>query len=88
MFDPRGAACADMPTELFFPHGDATGKQVREAKKVCGGCPIAVQCLTWAIENNEHGIWGGTTVNQRKELRRSPKRRQLLIQSMLEERDR
>ena len=86
MFDPRGAACADKPTDMFFPHGENISQKTQEAIKVCNGCPIAVQCLTWAIQNEDHGIWGGTTPSERKELRRSPKRREMLLKDMANER--
>ena len=31
----------------------------------CSQCPVRVQCLYFAIANNEYGVWGGTTKNQR-----------------------
>jgi WhiB family redox-sensing transcriptional regulator len=40
------------------------------AKAICGACPIAVACLTYALKNHELGIWGGTTEEQRRALRR------------------
>jgi WhiB family redox-sensing transcriptional regulator len=67
------AACLDEDPELFFPVGD-TGPallQVAEAKAVCAGCPVRVECLTWALETGQnYGIWGGYTENERRELKR------------------
>lgn len=72
MFDPRNAACADVPTEVFFYEGGAPGhaRASAIAKKICSGCPIAEPCLTWAVHNKEeYGIWGGKTPDERRILR-------------------
>lgn len=34
-------------------------------RTLCPPCPIALECLTWALENREEGIWGGTTAEER-----------------------
>jgi WhiB family redox-sensing transcriptional regulator len=86
MFDTTDAACKDMPTDMFFPSGEEIAVKTQRAIKVCNSCPIAVQCLTWAIANEDYGVWGGTTATERKELRRSPKRRSLLLKDMIDER--
>jgi WhiB family redox-sensing transcriptional regulator len=37
----------------------------------CSGCPVGDECLTYAIETNQHeGIWGGHTPRERVKLRR------------------
>jgi WhiB family redox-sensing transcriptional regulator len=69
MFDVTNAACKDMPTDLFFPEGGKS-KSTVVAKEVCSTCQISVQCLQWALANNEFGIWGGTTHEERLQLRR------------------
>lgn len=58
-------ACVGVDTERFFPaNGDHAGRA--RAVEVCAGCPVRVECLTWAIENGiEHGVFGGTSANQR-----------------------
>jgi WhiB family redox-sensing transcriptional regulator len=73
------AACADEDKRLFFP--DEPGMSITEtrllvkaAKEVCSGCEIKIQCASWAIQNNEKGIWGGTTTWDRKLMRRNAKR--------------
>jgi len=38
---------------------------------VCAQCPVSGHCLKFALDNpREVGIWGGTTSDQRRELRR------------------
>lgn len=65
------AACAGKDTEMFFPEGPKDyAKRIADAKAVCGGCPITAQCFSWAIENDEEGIWGGTTYKERQLLRK------------------
>ncbi|MFI6296742.1 WhiB family transcriptional regulator [Nonomuraea sp. NPDC050790] len=65
--------CRDDP-ELFFPasYGPSHARQVEEAKGACGRCPVAAACLRYAldIEEYEHGIWGGTTPHERRDLTR------------------
>ena len=71
----RGA-CREPGTdpELFFPVGE-TGleahRQVTAAKAVCARCPVTERCRDWAVQTGEsHGIWGGTTPDERRRLRR------------------
>jgi WhiB family transcriptional regulator, redox-sensing transcriptional regulator len=75
----RGAgACLSADPELFFPiatGGPATG-QVSNALHVCAGCTVRQQCLDFAMKTNEaHGIWGGTTPEERIRARRRSRRR-------------
>lgn len=67
------SACLDENPELFFPIG-TTGPavtQVDEAKRVCGQCEVRAQCLAWALEENQdHGVWGGLSEDERRSLRR------------------
>lgn len=71
----RGAACNDLDPELFFPEGDGVParRQTAMAKEVCAACPVRSACLDWALTVGEsHGIWGGTTPEERRMLRRVP----------------
>lgn len=71
------AACLGEDTERFFPLG-TTGPaldQVEAAKAVCRQCPVVTQCLEWALVNNQQdGVWGGLSEDQRRTLRRSRQR--------------
>ena len=64
----RLAECRGMDPAIFFP---GRGAPFGEAKQVCARCPVAGDCREWAIDRTEkHGIWGGTTENDRRRLRR------------------
>lgn len=40
--------------------------KVDYAKSLCANCDVIDQCLKFAIDNNiQHGIWGGTTPEER-----------------------
>lgn len=64
---------------LFFPVG-VTGPaetQIVKAKEVCASCPVKDACLEFAITTNqEYGIWGGTSEDERRILRREWRRKQ------------
>ncbi len=67
------AACRTTEPELFFPVG-STGlavDQIEAAKKVCGNCEALSPCLDFALATNqESGVWGGTSEDERRKLRK------------------
>lgn len=72
------AACRDVDPELFFPigHGPAADAQIEAAKAVCRRCPVAEQCLEWALETGQDaGVWGGLAEEERRQLRRRSRAR-------------
>jgi WhiB family transcriptional regulator, redox-sensing transcriptional regulator len=77
----NAAACTDEDPELFFPIG-TTGpaiEQVERAKAICRRCPVAEPCLEWALQTNQDaGVWGGLSEDERRSLRRSRQRRRRL----------
>ncbi|MET8623590.1 WhiB family transcriptional regulator [Kitasatospora sp. NPDC004669] len=72
--DLRGAACAGVDTELFYPDPEEIGAEAaewaeRRAKMICAGCPVRTMCLELAMERYEkHGIAGGLTPAERTAL--------------------
>lgn len=67
------AECRDEDPELFFPHpGDTV--RAEAAKAICARCPVWDECLTWATEQHEEGVWGGTTEDERRPRRSRRKR--------------
>ncbi len=72
--DWRGhAACASADPNLFFPVG-VTGTalpQIDAAKVVCSHCSVRMACLDYAIlTNQQYGVWGGCTEDERRAIRR------------------
>jgi len=76
------AACIGEPPEMFFPI-DLVGRggrdlrvaarnrqATRHALDVCARCEVAAECLDDAIANDDHGVRGGTTEEQRRFIRR------------------
>jgi WhiB family redox-sensing transcriptional regulator len=66
----RGA-CRGADPELFFPIS-VTGRaveQVNSAKAICGRCAVRKNCLSYSLRTMPHGIWGGTTREERIAMR-------------------
>lgn len=59
------AVCATADPDLLF----VTGAAQREVAKLCRDCPVQMQCLADALDNQiEFGVWGGLTERQRRAL--------------------
>jgi WhiB family redox-sensing transcriptional regulator len=67
------SACRDTDPDLFFPVG-TTGPaidQIENAKAVCRVCDVQKNCLEYAlVTNQDSGIWGGTSEEERRAIRR------------------
>jgi WhiB family redox-sensing transcriptional regulator len=68
-------ACADVSDpDLFFPVSRPGSRryaqEAKPAKLICGGCPVRAECLEYALEAGEEGVWGGTDDDERRELSR------------------
>ncbi len=65
------AACLSVGDDVsFFPDAEDV-LAISRAKAVCSTCPVASECLTWAIETNQgEGVWGGHTSKERRSIRR------------------
>jgi WhiB family redox-sensing transcriptional regulator len=62
------ANCLGVDPDLFFPE---RGASTREAKAVCRGCEVRVECLEYALAHGEKfGIWGGLSERERRRVRR------------------
>jgi WhiB family transcriptional regulator, redox-sensing transcriptional regulator len=65
--------------ELFFVAGRENSQaallQIKEAKRVCQGCPVKSNCLQWALgTGQEHGVMGGMSAEERRALLRKARR--------------
>lgn len=55
------------PQEWFFP---ARGADTEPGRAVCRGCPVMDECRAYGLgQSGLHGIWGGLTGADRRELR-------------------
>lgn len=71
------SACRDTDPDLFFPVG-TTGpalEQIANAKAVCQTCDVQGLCLEYAVTTNQDsGVWGGTSEEERRQMRRARQR--------------
>lgn len=64
--DFTGGICAQTDPELFFPD---VGQPSAPAIEVCQRCPVVSECLEYALAHRiEHGVWGGMSAVQRRDL--------------------
>ncbi len=62
------AKCLNADPDVFFPE---KGGSTKEAKRICGECPVRVECLEYALTEDERfGIWGGMSERERRKLKR------------------
>lgn len=63
------AACRDADPDLFFVE---RGASTRRAKAICAECPVAEECLDFAltVPGISYGIWGGLAERERRRVRR------------------
>lgn len=62
------ARCRDMDPDIFFP---SDGLGVEAAQKICAECPVAEQCLEYALTHRiDHGVWGGASERARRRILR------------------
>lgn len=64
------ASCTSHDPNLFTT---CTPANLRKARAICAGCPLRVDCQTWAVDREEPvGVWGGLSPSERVQLRRGP----------------
>ena len=71
----RDAACRDVDPEIFFPE---RGHDARAAKAVCARCPVASECLAYALKDEDAyhwGVWGNSVPKERRKLERGAHKR-------------
>jgi WhiB family transcriptional regulator, redox-sensing transcriptional regulator len=67
-------ACLDENPEVFCPLGTngPAPQQIEQAKAYCQSCPVCTQRLDWALATGQaDGVWGGTSEDERRQLRRN-----------------
>ena len=66
------SACLDSDPDVFFPIG-SSGPSSSRSRPPAGtrACTVNEECLEFALANNqEAGIWGGATEEERRKLRK------------------
>jgi len=60
------ASCREFDPDEWFPE---VGGNARAAKRICADCPVRVECLEYALEGFEWGVWGGLSTQERRRLK-------------------
>lgn len=66
------AACLDDNVDPGWFDTDEDNVPPVEAMRICVGCPVRLPCLQTALEtitSDDDGVWGGTTVSNRTQIR-------------------
>lgn len=70
------ALCSEIDPELFFPKKGADPYTIKSVKAICNKCELVEPCFTYALKDEEiKGIWGATTTEDRKMMRRNKRAR-------------
>lgn len=65
------AACHGLPDHFFFPPPKV--RTFEATRRVCAGCEVRAECLVYALNHEDNGIWGGLTEAERRALKRNQK---------------
>ena len=65
------AACNGATDVDFFPDAAEAKKAGELNDDFCRFCPVRVTCLAGALKRGDHGIWAGTTRDERRKLMRT-----------------
>jgi WhiB family redox-sensing transcriptional regulator len=62
------AACTNANPELFFAEDcvNPNAEAIAEARAICSPCAERINCLMWGLQNENFGMWGGLTANERR----------------------
>ena len=66
--------CRTTPSpDAFFPEQHSSTRATAAIRRICETCPVQQQCLEYALTFpawDDYGIWGGTSAQQRRDIRR------------------
>lgn len=75
------AACRGVGIAKFFPvreGGPSAAGTAAIKREFCARCPVRADCLAAGLDqgaSRDHGIWGGTSVRDRRRIRRQRRER-------------
>lgn len=79
---PRGGDCVGHDLDMWFPMADKSQPgqfsqnyrkaraDTEQAKQICDGCALNIECLSYALYHEMFGIWGGKTERERHKIRK------------------
>jgi WhiB family redox-sensing transcriptional regulator len=60
--------CRGVDPSVFYPEVD-NAKTTKNAISICKSCPVRMECLIHAVQNEEYfGVWGGLSARSRMKL--------------------
>ena len=62
--------CYGLTTDTFFAEPENEQRMKMVLGPICNTCGFNIPCLQWALDNNERGIWAGTTEQDRRKIKR------------------
>lgn len=60
------SACGGLDGRLWFPDASMGGAVPDIVKRICRSCDIREDCLQYAVDNDEVGMWGGVYFAEKK----------------------
>ena len=66
----ENAVCQSIGVEPYYPYSKTLDAENKMAMNACNVCPEMEKCLKWALQHEDQGIWGGTTPNTRRKMRK------------------
>jgi hypothetical protein len=57
----RGTIYTDLLYSVEEQRSIMQYEYINALRSICGQCPIWEECLTYAMENESYGVWGGMT---------------------------
>lgn len=62
-------ACSDPTAAVAAAFSGAVGADPTPTLELCAVCPFAADCRDYALTHDVYGVWGGTTEDDRAEIR-------------------
>lgn len=76
-WDKAECKAAEIPTDLFYSVEEERSilqyEYINSLRSICTACPIWKDCLTYAFENEQYGVWGGMTSVERVSMKDATK---------------
>lgn len=72
LFEGKGPVPCEKAPDLFVVDSQDPDayKKMKTAKAICKTCAYTDQCLQWALDNREVGVYGGTSTRERRKMAR------------------